>query len=113
MPMPAPSLPPLPPPTHVAAGGVLIRNDHVLVNRAAYLERFTIPGGCVHRGETREVALIREVKEESGVTRRVGRLLLARHEVGNAGQSGVYFAFPLAHVTAEPTARPRGDRGVT
>lgn len=101
------SPPQLPPPhTRLGVGGVLIRNGRVLVNRAVYRTRFTIPSGYVEKGEALEKALVREFEEETRVTVRVGRLLLARHRVQNAMESDVYFAFDLEHVAGEPTPRP-------
>jgi ADP-ribose pyrophosphatase YjhB (NUDIX family) len=101
------SIPPLPPPhTRVGVGGVLIRQGRVLVNRAVYRDRFTLPSGYVESGEPLEVALVREFEEETGVVPRVGRLLLTRHKVIDPRQSDVYFAFALDHVSGEPVARP-------
>jgi ADP-ribose pyrophosphatase YjhB (NUDIX family) len=101
------SAPWLPPPhTRLGVGGVLIRDGRVLVNRAVYRTRFTIPSGYVERGEAVENALVREFEEETGVTVRVGRLLLARHKVVSGEASDVYFAFALERVAGEPTPRP-------
>jgi len=103
----APTLPSLPPPhTRVGVGGVLLRNGRALVNRAVYRHRFTIPSGYVEPGEALEVALAREFEEETGVTVRVGPLLLTRHKVVDPHESDVYFAFSLEHVSGEPVARP-------
>jgi len=87
-------------------GGVLLRNGRVLVNRAVYRSRFTIPSGYVDPGESLEAAVVRELEEETGVTATVGRLLLTRHKVLTELESDVYFAFALEHVTGEPVARP-------
>jgi 8-oxo-dGTP pyrophosphatase MutT (NUDIX family) len=87
-------------------GGVLVRNGRVLVNRAVYRTRFTIPSGYVDPGESLEGALVREWEEETGLTVRVGPLLLARHKVIDELESDVYFAFLLEHVAGEPVARP-------
>jgi ADP-ribose pyrophosphatase YjhB (NUDIX family) len=78
----------------------------VLVNRAVYRTRFTIPSGYVNPGETLEAAVVRELEEETGATARVGRLLLTRHKVVTATESDAYFAFALEHLEGEPTARP-------
>jgi ADP-ribose pyrophosphatase YjhB (NUDIX family) len=85
---------------------VLVRNGRVVVNRAVYRSRFTIPSGYVDPGETLEAALLREFDEETGVTVRLGRLLLTRHKVLRENESDVFFAFALEHVSGEPTARP-------
>jgi len=102
-----PPFPPLPAPhTRVGVGGVLIRNGRVLVNRAVYRTRFTIPSGYVDPGESLERALVRELEEETGLSVRVGRLLLTRHKVVDELQSDVYFAFALEVSDGEPVARP-------
>jgi 8-oxo-dGTP pyrophosphatase MutT (NUDIX family) len=85
---------------------VLIRDGRVLVNRAVYRNRFTIPSGYVEPGESLEAALVREFEEETGVTVRVGPLLLTRHKVVSATESDVYFAFALEYVGGLPSARP-------
>lgn len=105
--MSAPPVPQLPPPhTRVGVGGVLIREGRALVNRAVYRSRFTVPSGYVEPGESLEQAVVREFEEETGVTVRVGPLLLTRHKVLDEAASDVYFAFSLQYVSGEPTARP-------
>ena len=104
---PSPPLPPLPPPhTRVGVGGVLLRNGRVLVNRAVYRTRFTVPSGYVEPGESLEAAVVREFEEETGVKVRVGPLLITRHKVIGEAESDVYFAFALQYVSGTPTARP-------
>ncbi|MCI4352741.1 MAG: NUDIX hydrolase [Thermoplasmata archaeon] len=101
------TLPPLPAPhTRVGVGGVLLRENLVLVNRAVYRTRFTIPSGYVEPGEGLEVALAREFEEETGVRVMVGPLLLTRHKVIGPSESDVYFAFLLQHRDGTPAARP-------
>ncbi|MGA8543074.1 MAG: NUDIX hydrolase [Thermoplasmata archaeon] len=92
--------------TRVSVGGVLIREGRVLVNRASYRTRFTIPGGFVERGESLEAALVREFEEETGVLVRPDRLFLARYEVANATESDAYYAFLVSYVSGEPAPRP-------
>ncbi len=102
-----PSFPPLPPPhTRLGVGGVLLRDGRALVNRAVYRDRFTIPSGYVEPGEPLEVALVREFQEETGITTRVGPLLMTRHKVIHASESDIYFAFVVEHVRGDPVARP-------
>lgn len=105
--MGAPTLPPLPAPhTRIGVGGVLVRDGRVLVNRAVYRDRFTIPSGYVDPGESLEQALVREFVEETGVSVRVGRLLLTRHKVVTEHESDAYFAFLVDEPSGEPEARP-------
>jgi 8-oxo-dGTP diphosphatase len=102
-----PPLPPLGPPhTRVGVGGALIRDGRVLVNRAFYRERFTLPGGFVDPGEGLERAIVREFEEETGVAVRVQRLLLVRHKVVGSDASDVYFAFGLEYLGGTAAARP-------
>lgn len=60
------------------AAGVLILNDigHVLLVKPSYKEGWDIPGGYVEPSESPAQAAIREVSEELGVSRPVGRLLV-------------------------------------
>jgi 8-oxo-dGTP diphosphatase len=101
------ALGPLPPPhTRVGVGGVLLRHGAVLVNRAVYRERFTIPSGYVEPGETLEAGLRREFEEETGVSTCVGALLLTRHKVIGRAESDLYLAFAVEHLAGEPSAKP-------
>ena len=100
-------LPPLSPPhTRLGVGGVLVRAGRVLVNKAFYRSKFTLPSGYVDPGETLEAALVREFEEETGVRIRVGALLLARHKVISPTESDVYLAFTVEWVAGAPSARP-------
>jgi 8-oxo-dGTP diphosphatase len=60
------------------AAGVLFRDGagRVLMLRPTYKEGWDIPGGNVEPGESPSAAAAREVKEELGVDRAVGRLLV-------------------------------------
>lgn len=101
------SLPPLPPPhTRIGVGGVLLRDGRVLVNRAVYRTRFTIPSGYVEAGEGLEPALTREFEEETGMRVDVGPLLVARHKVVSATESDLYLAYLLVDRGGTPEARP-------
>lgn len=46
------------------AAGIIIRNRRLLVERSKHKEVFIAPGGKLEPGETPEVAVIRELKEE-------------------------------------------------
>ncbi|MCI4347604.1 MAG: NUDIX hydrolase, partial [Thermoplasmata archaeon] len=83
-----------------------LRDQRVLVNRAVYRTRFTIPSGYVEPGEGLEVALAREFEEETGVRVAVGPLILTRHKVIGRSESDVYFAFLLEHLAGTTEARP-------
>jgi ADP-ribose pyrophosphatase YjhB (NUDIX family) len=85
---------------------VLLRGDRVLVNRAVYRTRFTLPSGYVEPGEGLEAALVREFEEETGVRVTVGALILTRHKVISPGESDLYSAFLLEYRSGTPEARP-------
>ena len=59
----------------VAAGALFVKGDQVLLVRKTYGERWDIPGGYVDRGESPAQACRRELREELGLDREVGRLL--------------------------------------
>lgn len=64
----------------VGVGGVVIRDGAVLlVQRAAepLAGRWSLPGGVVELGETLEEAVVRELREETGLTVRVLELVEA------------------------------------
>lgn len=57
--------------------GVLVRDDEgrVLVVEPTYKQTWEIPGGSVEADESPRAACVREVEEELGLSRGVGRLL--------------------------------------
>jgi 8-oxo-dGTP diphosphatase len=76
----------------VGVGAVVFRGDDILVIRRGkppFEGQWSIPGGGLEHGEALEVAVIREVREETGL------------EVGILGLLNVYEALPA--VTGFPT----------
>lgn len=62
---------------HVVSRAVIIDQEHILVCKTLDLE-FTfyfLPGGHIDHGESAEVSLLRELKEETGVDCTIGRFL--------------------------------------
>ena len=49
-----------------SAGGVVIRNNEVLLIYSALRNSYAFPKGTIDEGESKEAAAIREVKEETG-----------------------------------------------
>jgi 8-oxo-dGTP diphosphatase len=100
-------LAPLPPPhTRLGVGGVLIRDGRVLVNKAFYRPKYTLPSGYVDPGEAVEAALVREFLEETGVRVRVGPLLMTRHKVLSAEESDLYLAYAVEWTAGSPAPQP-------
>ena len=97
-----------PPRNVTSVGGVVIRADALLVVRMTYgpnRGRFMLPGGLVDPGETLDVAVVREVEEETGVTAiPVGIIGLRTRYDGLHTDN--YVLWLLEHVDGEP--RPHG-----
>jgi len=55
--------------------GLAFRNGYVLVHRATHETFWTFPGGRAEIGETSQQTLVREMREELGVTATIGPLL--------------------------------------
>lgn len=53
--------------------GVIIKNDKILLARE--WDGYNIPGGAIELGESQHEALIREVREETGLDVKVGKLI--------------------------------------
>ncbi|MDP2860182.1 MAG: NUDIX domain-containing protein, partial [bacterium] len=60
-----------------SAYGVLIENNKVLFKRHPAIEKFDLPGGGIELDETIPEGLAREFREETGLSVKIGKLLLA------------------------------------
>src|SRR3990170_4447107 len=72
----------------VGVGGVVLRDARVLlVQRASepLAGQWSLPGGAVELGETLEAAVVRELKEETGLVVRVVELVEAFERIIRAG----------------------------
>ena len=55
--------------------GLIVDDRKLLVVRALHTQRFVLPGGGIEKGEPIDIALLREVKEETGIAVEVGEIL--------------------------------------
>ncbi|MCW2872885.1 NUDIX domain-containing protein [Actinacidiphila oryziradicis] len=92
------------PPQRTRAGAVVIRDARMLL--IEYRDRretwYEIPGGGVERGETPEMAVLRELTEETGLSGRVGREIAQVNRSIRGSHPGHYFL-----VKAEGEIAPR------
>jgi 8-oxo-dGTP pyrophosphatase MutT (NUDIX family) len=58
-----------------AVYGVVVHDGRLLVAEAVYTRRYVLPGGGIEKGEAIEDALVREVREETGIEVEVGAFL--------------------------------------
>lgn len=91
---------------YIGAGGVVIdRQDNILVVRerrgGVGAGSFKLPGGHLHHGEHLADAVIREVREETGVETQFRSLVCFRHQHGyRYGMSDIYFVCRLVPLTS-------------
>ncbi len=55
--------------------GVILQDRKLLVAKARYTQKYVLPGGGIDPGEEMIAALMREVKEETGIEVEVGEFL--------------------------------------
>lgn len=47
--------------------GIILHDAKILLAKTAHTSKYVLPGGGIHKGEDVQAALIREVKEETGI----------------------------------------------
>ena len=102
----------MPFPTHiVAAGGYVLDGKGNILIVKTYSRGWDCPGGQVEIGETVEEGVLREIREESGITARVVRLAGIYSNVGTHKYEGtdldvptkVMFDFICEYISGECT----------
>ncbi|QSX05921.1 NUDIX hydrolase [Sedimentibacter sp. zth1] len=98
-------------PTHIVAVDGIVENEknQILLVKNSYKCIYTIPGGQVEIGENLNDALIREIKEETGIDISVEKLICVSSNKGtHAGYNGytivptkVMFGFTCKYVDGE------------
>ncbi len=88
----------------IGAGAIVLCGEKVLLVRlgyGAYKDAWALPGGYVEPGETFDVAVQREVLEETGVRAEMQGLIAARSRV-SPGDNSAYLVF-LMRTESEAT----------
>lgn len=91
----------------IAVGAVVVRDGSLLMvkrGRAPARGLWTLPGGRVEHGEYLDAAVVREVREETGIDVRVGGLVGIFEVVGDD-----HFVILDYGATAPPDAQPRAS----
>lgn len=91
------------------AAGALFFDDagRVLIVKPTYKEGWDIPGGYVEPGETPIEACVREVKEELGLDRQIGRLLVVDWAPSTGEGDKILFIFDGGELSRQERAHVR------
>lgn len=68
-----------------AAYGIVLKDNRILLTERRDVPVWVLPGGGVEAGETAEIAVIREVLEETGINAKVARHALHLRPVNRLG----------------------------
>ncbi len=91
----------------VGVGGVVIRDGQVLLVQRAQEPlsgKWTLPGGAVELGETLEEAVVRELREETGLEVRVLELVEAFERIARDGSDRPRYHYVLLDYLCVPVS---------
>ena len=91
---------------NVGVGGAVVGDGRLLlVRRASRRGRgnWQIPGGFVEQNETMEIAVLREVEEETGVKTTAQGVLGIRNRYDEEGGNSIYVVMLLSPDSGEPS----------
>jgi mutator protein MutT len=95
---------------NIGVGGAVVRDGQLLLVRRASRHgrgNWQLPGGFIEPDETIEQAVVREVKEETGVDAEVNAVLGLRSRYDPESGNGVYIILVLSAVEGNPQADGR------
>jgi ADP-ribose pyrophosphatase YjhB (NUDIX family) len=95
---------------NIGVGGAVLRGAELLLVRRASrrgLGNWQLPGGYVEPDETIEEAVIREVREEAGITAAIEGVLGLRNRCDPESGNGLYIVLLLTAVSGTPKADGR------
>ena len=90
---------------NLGVGGAVVRGERLLLVRRLSRRghgNWQVPGGFVEQDETIEVAVVREVEEEAGVTAEVQGVLGIRNRYDEDGGNSIYVVMLLNALSGEP-----------
>jgi 8-oxo-dGTP diphosphatase len=85
-------------------GGVVVRNDEILVVRMTYgpsQGRYMLPGGLLDPGETADIAVAREVREETSIEAAPRGIIGVRCRYTERG-TDTYLIWHMDYLSGEP-----------
>src|ERR1035438_4769149 len=91
----------------VGVGAVIVQNDRVLLIRrgtAPLLGEWSLPGGVLECGETLREAVVREAREETGLTVEPGEMLGVYERVIRGEQERVRYHYVLIDFLCRPAS---------
>lgn len=90
-------------------GGVVVRENEILVARMTYgpsQGRYMLPGGLLDPGETADDAVVREVREETGIESAPRGIIGVRSRYTERG-TDTYLIWHLDYLSGEPVGDGR------
>jgi 8-oxo-dGTP diphosphatase len=90
-------------------GGVVVRQDEILVVRMTYgpsQGRYMLPGGLLDPGETIDGAVVREVREETGIEAAPRGIIGVRSRYTERG-TDTYLIWRMDYLSGEPAGDGR------